>query len=112
MENVIKGCVKQVHLNYQGKASTDNVKNDDTENNIETKDNTWNNIIDVDMVKYSEATENNTSSETSGGKSAKWKLKNYYVVELIAEFVWKTVNFLMISVDTEIACMRSYNLCS
>ena len=36
------GCIKQVHLNYQGKASTDNAYNDDIENEIETKDNTWN----------------------------------------------------------------------
>ena len=67
VENVIKGCVKQVHLNYQGKASTDNVKNDDIENKIETQDNTWNKIIHVYMVKYSDATENNITSETSGG---------------------------------------------
>ena len=33
-------------------------------------------------------------------------------MKLIAEFVRKTVNFLMISVDTEFACMRSYSLCS
>ena len=61
------GCIKQVHLNYQGKASTDNVYNDDIENEIETKDNTWNQIIHVDMVNYSEATENNITSETSVG---------------------------------------------
>ena len=42
VENVIMGCIKQVHLKYQGKASTDNVYNDDIENRIETKDNTWN----------------------------------------------------------------------
>ena len=61
------GYIKQVHLNYRGKASTDNVWNDDIENKIETKDNTWRNIIDVDMAKYSEVTENNITSETSRG---------------------------------------------
>ena len=52
VENVIMGYIKQVHLNYRGKASTDNVWNDDIENKIETKDNTWNKIIHVDMVNW------------------------------------------------------------
>ena len=48
------GCIKQVHLNYRGKAITENVENDDIENDdienddieneLEIKDNTWNKI--------------------------------------------------------------------
>ena len=48
-------------------ASTENVKNDDIENVIETKDDTWSKIM-FNVVNYSEAAENITTSEKSWGK--------------------------------------------
>ena len=53
------------HL-YDTEASTKNVKNDDIENVIETKDDTWSKIMH-NLANYSEAAENNTTSEKSWG---------------------------------------------
>ena len=49
---------------YNTEAPTENVKNDDIENVIETKDDTWSKIMH-NLANYSEAAENNTTSEKS-----------------------------------------------